>query len=180
MRKKDYELYMDIACRVAQQSTAVRLKVGAVLVKGTNILCYGYNGQPPGWDNVCENEVDGVLVSKPTVLHAEKNILRKMTNSHDTIEGSTLFITHNPCPVCSADFIGLGLERLVYKDAYRDSSGIMALSKDGVDVVQYDELIRRFDDEQPKAEPCPECGADLKCASGGGVKCTKCSYWFCF
>lgn len=27
---------------------------------------------------------------------------------------------------------------------------------------------------------CPECGGVLKYPSGGGVKCTKCPYWFCY
>lgn len=28
--------------------------------------------------------------------------------------------------------------------------------------------------------PCPECTAPLFAASGGGVKCSKCTYWFCY
>lgn len=26
----------------------------------------------------------------------------------------------------------------------------------------------------------PECRHNIKCASGGGIKCTKCGGWFCF
>jgi len=29
-------------------------------------------------------------------------------------------------------------------------------------------------------EPCPDCGAPLMYPSGGGVKCSKCPYWFCY
>ena len=29
-------------------------------------------------------------------------------------------------------------------------------------------------------EACPECGAPLKDGKGGGVKCTKCRWWFCY
>lgn len=29
-------------------------------------------------------------------------------------------------------------------------------------------------------ERCPECQAELLHPSGGGVKCSKCSYWFCY
>ena len=31
------------------------------------------------------------------------------------------------------------------------------------------------------AEKCPDCATGvLRGAPGGGVKCTECSYWFCF
>ena len=29
-------------------------------------------------------------------------------------------------------------------------------------------------------ESCPDCGAPLLYGHGGGVKCSKCPYWFCF
>ena len=64
---------MDIAHRVAQQSYALRSKVGAVMVKGDNILAVGYNGTPAGWNNVCERMHDGNMVTSPDVLHAESN-----------------------------------------------------------------------------------------------------------
>jgi hypothetical protein len=42
-----------------------------------------------------------------------------------------------------------------------------------------EELIRKA---KPKTndDPCPKCGTELECASGGGVKCPNCSYWFCY
>ena len=48
---------MDWAKRCAQLSHAVRLQVGAVIVKDDIVISYGYNGMPAGWDNNCENVV---------------------------------------------------------------------------------------------------------------------------
>ncbi len=48
---------MDWADRVAQLSHAVRLNVGAVVVKDDTVISYGYNGMPAGWDNNCEDKV---------------------------------------------------------------------------------------------------------------------------
>lgn len=48
--------YMDIADRTAQLSRAVRLKVGAVVVKNDSIISFGFNGTPSGWDNNCEDK----------------------------------------------------------------------------------------------------------------------------
>lgn len=38
------------------------------------------------------------------------------------------------------------------------------------------------DDVENYSNPCPECGTQLKCAPGGGVKCPNkdCDYWFCY
>ena len=56
MKNKYVELYMDIAERVSKMSYAKRLQVGAVIVKGNQILSLGYNGMPSGWENVCEEK----------------------------------------------------------------------------------------------------------------------------
>lgn len=144
MKKRDYIYYMDLAERAAQNSHAVRLKVGAILTRDNKILADAWNGTPPGWDNRCEEEVNDVLVTKSTVLHAEKNILRKMANSHDIIRGATLIMTHNPCPACTADYIGLGLRELVYKNEYRITDGIEYLRRDGVLVRTFDEMMTDF------------------------------------
>ena len=48
---------MDWAKRTAQLSHAVRLQVGAVIVKDDSVISYGYNGMPAGWDNNCEDKV---------------------------------------------------------------------------------------------------------------------------
>jgi dCMP deaminase len=53
--KKYNDFYMDIALRVSQMSYAKRLKVGSILVKNNNIISYGWNGMPSGWDNDCED-----------------------------------------------------------------------------------------------------------------------------
>lgn len=47
-------LYMSIALRVADMSHAERLKVGSIIVKDGNIISFGWNGMPAGWDNKCE------------------------------------------------------------------------------------------------------------------------------
>lgn len=70
---------MKAAYIYAECSTAVRKKVGALIVKNDRILSVGYNGLPSGWDNVCEDELpDGTLVTKPEVIHAESNAIVKV------------------------------------------------------------------------------------------------------
>ena len=54
MKQKFIDYYMDVAERTSKLSYAIRLQVGAVIVKDNRILSYGYNGMPSGWDNECE------------------------------------------------------------------------------------------------------------------------------
>lgn len=61
---KSDKLYMDIAERVALESTARKLQVGAILVKDDQIVI-GYNGTRSGADNNCE-ELTVANVSHPT------------------------------------------------------------------------------------------------------------------
>ena len=50
--------YLRIALEVGSRSYAVRHKVGAVIVKDNNIISYGFNGTPSGFDNCCETLIE--------------------------------------------------------------------------------------------------------------------------
>ena len=56
MKQKFIDYYMDVADLTSKLSYAKRLQVGAVIVKGNQIIGTGYNGMPTGWDNNCENK----------------------------------------------------------------------------------------------------------------------------
>ena len=57
MKQKFIDYFMDVAERTSQLSHAIRLKVGAIIVKDNRIISIGYNGMPAGWDNDCEHKV---------------------------------------------------------------------------------------------------------------------------
>lgn len=54
MKDKMKLAHMRTAFNYAACSSAVRLQVGSIIVKDDAIISIGYNGQPSGWDNVCE------------------------------------------------------------------------------------------------------------------------------
>ena len=78
---KDNLMYMRIAQIAAERSYAKRLKVGCVIVKNHSIISFGWNGMPTGYDNCCEMEVDGKLVTRPEVQHAELNAIAKLAEN---------------------------------------------------------------------------------------------------
>jgi len=139
MKEKFKQLYMDWASRTAELSHARRLQVGAVIVKDDSVISYGYNGMPAGWDNNCEEETryeDGgvTLKTKPEVLHAESNAIAKLAKSTNSGLGATMFVTHAPCMECAKLIYQSGISNVLYRDAYRDASGITFLEKSGVAV----------------------------------------------
>ena len=133
-------------------SYAIRKKVGCLIVKDGNIISDGYNGMPTGFENECEVRVNcgqectnlfdcdcstctsGRLKTKPYVLHAESNAIAKLARSTNNSEGSTLYVTLSPCIECAKLIIQSGIKRVVYKEEYRDTSGIELLKNAGIDV----------------------------------------------
>lgn len=137
MNKFDH-FFMGVAASAAQLSYAQRLKVGSVAVQDGNILAFGYNGSLPGTDNICEDLIDGKLVTRDSTLHAEENLLIKLAKSTASVNGGTIYITHMPCMKCSRMIAAAGFRRLVYKEAYRDVSGVELLKSYGVTVEKFD------------------------------------------
>jgi dCMP deaminase len=149
MKPKFIDYYMNIAQLTAQLSYAKRLQVGAVIVKGNQILSSGYNGMPSGWENNCEVKVPEQIdpdtrtitpehvKSKPEVLHAERNALDKVAMSNESTLGAVMFTTHAPCLECAKSIYNTGITDVYYKEEYRSTDGINFLKKTGVHVHKY-------------------------------------------
>jgi dCMP deaminase len=138
MKQKWIEAFMDTAERFAELSSAVRLKVGTVVVKDNRIISIGYNGTPAGWDNTCEyvfthpqTKVDE-LVTKNEVIHAEANAIMKLARDGESGSGAAVFVTHAPCIDCAKLIYGAGITNLYYRNSYRDTAGLDFLEKCGI------------------------------------------------
>jgi dCMP deaminase len=125
--------YLRLALSWAQLSHCSRKKVGAIIVKDSIIISDGYNGTPAGFDNCCENEEGN---THWYVLHAEANAILKVARSSNNCKDATLYLTHSPCKDCSKLVLQSGITRLVYQEAYKDTSGIDFLKNAGLEVVK--------------------------------------------
>jgi dCMP deaminase len=134
LKQLRYDLaYLRMAKEWAKLSHCTRKQVGALLVKNGVIISDGYNGTPSGFPNACEND------SGEThwyVLHAEANAILKVAKSTNNAHGSTLYITLSPCKDCSKLILQSGITRMVYLDAYKDTTAIDFLRNSGIEVVQ--------------------------------------------
>ncbi|HDL09713.1 MAG TPA: cytidine deaminase [Candidatus Omnitrophica bacterium] len=137
-KRPDWDTYfMQIAHIVAQRSTCLRRKVGAVIVKDKRILTTGYNGAPSG---ITHCEVTGCLREKLNVpsgqrhelcrgLHAEQNALLQAALHGISLKGATLYCTNQPCIICAKMLINAGIKEIVIGDGYPDELSIKMLEE---------------------------------------------------
>jgi dCMP deaminase len=131
------DYFMDISLQVAKRSTCDRLRVGAIIVKDRRILTTGYNGAPAGLphcDEIGHLMVDGHCVR---TLHAEQNAIIQAALHGVSVEGSALYVTHQPCLTCAKMIINAGIRRVVYAGHYPDENAVAFLTQAGVVLELY-------------------------------------------
>jgi dCMP deaminase len=120
---------MDITRLVAERSTCSRRKVGAIAVKDKRILATGYNGAPRNMKDCLEL---GCLRQKLGIpsgerhelcrgLHAEQNVIVQAAVHGVSLQGATIYCTHQPCIICTKMIINCGIEAVYYAAAYPDT-----------------------------------------------------------
>lgn len=123
--------YLRMAMIWAENSYCKRRQVGALIVKDKMIISDGYNGTPSGFENVCEED----NVTKPYVLHAEANAITKIARSSNNADGSTLYVTDEPCIECSKLIIQSGIRRVIFAREYRLHDGVALLKRANIEVI---------------------------------------------
>ena len=117
-RKEWNEYFMDIAELIATRATCDRKHVGAVIAKGRRILATGYNGSVSGGDHC--TEVGHLMVDGHCLrtIHAEVNAIAQAAKHGISIEGSTIYVTAQPCFKCFCIIANSGIEVIYYKESY--------------------------------------------------------------
>jgi dCMP deaminase len=118
--------FMEISRVVANRSTCLRRQIGAVIVKGKQIVSTGYNGAPAGHPHCIEvgcarqDVPSGQRSELCRAAHAEQNAINFAARHGIPIEGATLYTTTYPCSWCAKSIVNAGLARVVYLDDYPD------------------------------------------------------------
>ncbi len=138
------EYFMEVAELAAKRSTCLRRQVGAVIVSDKRIVATGYNGAPRGIKH-CEDR-GGCLREKMNIpsgerhelciaLHAEQNAIIQAASMGLSIEGATIYITHQPCIICAKMIINAGIKRIVVREGYPDQLSVDILAEAGIRTV---------------------------------------------
>jgi len=138
------EYFRQITALVAERSTCLRRKVGAVLVLDKRILATGYNGAPQGLAHCleigCLREKKGIPSGERHELcrgiHAEQNVIIQAARYGISITGSTLYCTNLPCVICTKMLINAGVKKICYEDGYPDELAAEMINEAGIEMVK--------------------------------------------
>ncbi len=127
------KIYMDLAFRLAERATCVRLKVGTVITSTDyrKVLAVGYNGNATGLHNGCDRDE----VGNCGCLHSEENAVINC-DAPRTVE-KIAFVTHLPCVQCAKRLINLGnVRKVYYANDYRIRDSLDVLKSVGIEIGQ--------------------------------------------
>ena len=142
--------FMEVANLVSTWSSCYRSgrQVGAVIVKDKRILTTGYNGAPSGVFNCrdkqeCLRDVlkieSGTRAELCYAVHAEQNAIVQAAKLGISVDGATIYVTHQPCSICTKLIINSGIKRIVYLHPYLDEFSLKLIEEAKISLEQYEE-----------------------------------------
>ena len=142
--------FMELAGVIAQWASCYKQnrKIGAVIVKNKRIVTTGYNGAPAGIRTCvergeCLREKLGIPSGTRHeicyAVHAEQNAIIQAARLGSSIDGATLYCTHQPCVLCAKMIVNSGIRRVVYREDYPDEFALQMLTEGGVELERYTE-----------------------------------------
>jgi len=123
-----HQYFLTITRTVAERSTCLRAKVGAVIVRDKNILATGYNGAPAGMPHCLDAGCLVYTSRTPSgeveencfrTIHAEINAIAQAAKNGASIRDADIYITHTPCIHCVKVLINTGIRRIFYEREYK-------------------------------------------------------------
>ena len=134
-RVSKHNYYLDIAQTVAERSTCLRKKYGAIIVKNDVIVSTGYNGAPRDRKNCADLGIcirDKLQIPRGEryelcrAVHSEANAI--IAASREQMLGATLYMScvdaktgelvcdTNCCMMCKRQVINAGIETVIVRD----------------------------------------------------------------
>ena len=140
--------FMEMAWVIASWASCYQSnrKIGAVIVKNKRIMTTGYNGAPAGVKTCIERgeclrrKLDipsGTRQEMCYAIHAEQIAIIQAARLGVSIEGATLYCTHQPCVICAKMIVNAGIRRVVYQEGYPDEFSRQMLQEGGVSLEKY-------------------------------------------
>lgn len=134
-------------------------KIGAVIVKNKRIVTTGYNGAPAGMKTCVERGeclrkklgiASGTKHEICYAIHAEQNAIIQAAKLGSSIEGATLYCTHQPCVICAKMIVNAGITRVVYKYGYPDDFSVQIFKESGVALERFVEEDEQKSQQEEK------------------------------
>ena len=73
-------------------------------------------------------------------VHAEQNAICQAAKMGVSLEGATIYVTHQPCVICTRMIINSGIKKVIYKNGYPDEFALELFSQSDVEIIKYQSL----------------------------------------
>lgn len=139
------ERFIKLTKQVATWSSCFKTdrQVGAIITRDKRILTTGYNGAPAGLVSCKDKgECMRVKLGIPSgtrhelcyAVHAEQNAIIQAAKQGISLDGATLYCTHQPCSICAKMIINSGIRRVVFNEGYPDEFSMQMFDEAGMKV----------------------------------------------
>ncbi len=136
------QMMMSVAKIQSEKSLDWWRQVGAVLVRGEEIVLSTYNQHVPderipyvvGDPRACFKK--GLTIELSTAVHAEAGLIAEAARRGICTEGCSLYVTTFPCPPCAKLVAYSGVKKVYFQDGYSMLDGENILRHQGVEIVQ--------------------------------------------
>jgi len=143
-KRPEDKKWMKEAYKEAKNSACWWRNVGAVLVKDNSAILSAYNEAYPSdyslyqIGHVRDYIKAGERQDLSSTIHSEQKIIAEAARKGIPLEGSSLYVTHFPCPVCTKLIISSGIKKCFFSEGTANLSGEKLLKIAGVKLLAVD------------------------------------------
>lgn len=126
------ESYQDVGVEGYKESDGYKVTVDGSIDPSTRDLVFYLKG------------VKATLTTKPTVLHAEENVIAYAAKKGIAVDGGTVYCTLLPCIGCTRLLAQSGIKTIVFKETHTSKSqgtDLEFFKEAGVKLYQYKDVV---------------------------------------
>ena len=126
------EYFLMLAKLAATRSTCLAFPVGAIIVRGKQVVATGYNGPPSGSahctaQGYCYPDLSSCDASKTLpsrAVHAEANAIAQAAKHGVETDGAKIYVTLEPCLSCLKLIISAGIKEVRYETSFNSGENL--------------------------------------------------------
>ncbi len=139
---KKHKQIMNKIFRETENSRCFWRQTGAALVKNKKIILTAYNKMMPTDDEcykigcIRDNIAPGKSSEICSAVHAEASIIAQAAKKGISLEDTTLYASHFPCPTCAKLIALSGIKKVIYSRGHAVFDGSRVMKSKGVKLIK--------------------------------------------
>ncbi len=132
---------MALAEKQSERSSDWWRHVGAVIIKGREVILAGYNKHVPS-EHIPYANGDprnafhkGEYLELSTAMHAEAGLIAEAARRGIALDGAEIYVTTFPCPPCAKQIAYSGIKKIYYCEGYGVLDGETIMRNKGIEII---------------------------------------------